>query len=205
MAKNKELFEVIYKSASTNPTVSSKYAPYEIPFYKTEDELGSLEAFVEFVKDVEKMVRQSPYYKKYVNYIHDTVGLNRCQVLGNITKEMAPMEVHHGPMLTLFDITCIVVDSLLSKHKAISEFDVAYIIMDEHRRNNVQLINVSETVHEQLHDFGGPFISVDQAFGNFNEFIRRYQDGIKLPEIQKINKYIQMSKEFDSFDKDYLN
>ena len=136
--------------------------------------LAPLENFVSFVKSCEKLVRISPDYKKYIAFVKG-LGLNTCQVLGNI-QELDPsdnlIEMHHGPMLTLFDYCAIVINYRLYTNQKINSFIIANIVINEHFSGNVQTIMVSETVHEAIHVPGGPFISLDQGYGDVYGFLK---------------------------------
>lgn len=110
-----------FKKPSKNPTIDSETSLYMIPFYKDAEYFSNLDNFVSFVKAVESMVRSSKFYKRYIKYLKDDMGLNFCQVLSNVRQEeddnILDIEMHHGPILTLFDYVSIVVDHLLYHNK----------------------------------------------------------------------------------------
>jgi hypothetical protein len=112
--------------------------------------------------------------------------------------------MHHGPILTLFDYCSIVVDWLLYQEKKINTFIVSDIVLQEHFNNNVQVVMLSETVHEQVHE-NNIFINLHQAFGDLTSFLKKYKEGIHEEQIAKINQYIRLSEKYDSFDKHVLD
>lgn len=206
MAEN--LPNIEYKRTKQNPTIDSETTMYELSFYKDADYLANIDNFVAFVKSVERMIRNSKYYKRYIKYIKEDVGLNFCQVLSNIRvedeKAKTKIEMHHGPILTLFDYVSIVVDWMLIKGKKITTFDVADIVIEEHFNNNIQVVMLSETVHQAVHD-DGIFLNINHAFGDLNAFIKKYRDGISDEMISRINKYLSVCEQYDSFDKHILD
>ena len=62
---------------------------------------------------------------------------------------------------------------------------------------------LSSTAH-QLIDTGEIFINLNQGIGNIQEFINKYKDGIDGMMVEKINKYIDMSKQYKSTDNSIL-
>lgn len=187
-----------------NPTVETSSEYFEVPFYKDVEYFSHLENFVGFVKAVEKVARRSKYYERYKSYIMQDLGLNYCQVLSNITVEEAPIEMHHGPILTLFDYAAIITDYLIvTEDPHITTFRVADILLEEHFNNNIQIVMLSETVHEAVHT-NDIFISSKQAFGNITNFLEKYRAGLNGQQITKINRYIELSSKNDSFDNDVL-
>lgn len=173
----KTLPEIIYDKSNITPIIDSNNSFYKIQMYKDSDYFSNYESYVNFVKGVEKQVRNNDRYKKYINYLKKEVKLNRCQVLRNITDEDADIEMHHGPIFTLFDICAIVVEYFLLKKWKISTFRVADVVLDEHQKNRVQVVMVSTTAHQEIHA-GNLFINYHQAWGDLNAFIKKYRDAI---------------------------
>ena len=197
-----------FKKPVKNPTIDSDTSLYTLPFYKDVEYFSNLDNFVGFIKATESLVRTSKYYSRYIKYLKEEVGLNFCQVLSNIKQEdetsNVDIEMHHGPILTLFDYISIVIDHMIYNNMNVNTFKVADIILEEHFNNNVQVVMLSKTGHEEVH-MNNVFISTKQAFGDLNAFITKYKDGISDEQIVKINKYIEMSEKYDSYDKGILD
>jgi hypothetical protein len=199
-----QLPNIDFKKPIKNPTIDAETSEFELPFYKDVEYFSNLDNFVGFIKAVERLVRTSTYYSRYIKYLKEDIGLTACQVLSNIEdEEYATVEMHHGPILTLFDYVSIITDWMLATGEKINSFRVADILLEEHFLNNVQVVMLSKTVHEQVHE-NNVFINLNQAFGSLDRFLTKYRKGLHPEQIQKINKYIKMSTEYDSFDKDVL-
>lgn len=197
-----------YKKPSKNPTIDSDTSLYVIPFYKDEEYFANLDNFVSFVKSTEQLIRTSKFYSRYIKYLKEDIGLNFCQVMSNIKTEEetdnVKIEMHHGPILTLFDYVSIVVDYMLYHGEKITTYKVADIILEEHFNNNIQVVMLSETAHELVHE-NDIFINYKQGFGDLETFLKKYREGISDDQISKINKYIQLCTQYDSFDKHVLD
>lgn len=197
-----------YKKPIKDPTVDSDTSLYELPFYKNADYLANLDNFVGFIKAVERLVRTSKHYSRYISYIRNDIGLNFCQVLSNIKiedeKALTKLEMHHGPILTLFDYASIITDWMLANDKKITTFRVADILLNEHYNNNIQVVMLSETVHQLVHS-GKVFLNINHAFGDLNTFIKKYRDGVSDEYIERINKYLNTCKKYESFDNHTLD
>ena len=167
--------------------------------YKDEEYFSSYESYVNFIKGCEKAVRNNDRYKKYINYLKKEVKLNKCQVLKNVTDEDATIEMHHGPIFTLFDVCCIVLEYFIKKKWKISTFRIADAVLDEHQKNRVQVVMVSTTVHEEIHN-GEVFINRHQAYGDINAFIKKYKDAMSDEYREQVNRYIDRSLMYDSTD-----
>lgn len=176
-------------------TITSDMDIFDISFWKDKFHLMNTDNYVKFVKGVEKTVRKHPSYTSLIDEVRDR--LPHCQVLGNIDKEDAIIEVHHN-LFTLFDICAIITDYHLLKDEKVNSFMIAKEVIDEHYAGHVQLVNLCKTVHQAV-DTGEVFINLNQGTGNLNAFIDKYKSALGR-YVEKINEYIELSKKFRSHD-----
>lgn len=189
-----------------NISITSENDIFDIQFYKDKEYFRNIENYVRFIKSCESMVRNSDDYNKYVATLK-SMGLDRCQLLGNIRPDeddMTKVEMHHGPLLTLFDYCAIVLDYLLNTNQKVNTFIVADIVINEHFEGNIQTVMLAVTPH-QLIDSGKIFINFNQATGNLNRFLNKYKEGLNPEQINKINRYIDMSEKMDTTDNGLLD
>lgn len=177
-------------------TITSDMTIFDISYRKTKEYLQDIDAYVNFVKACEKMVRKHPDYNNFVGQIRDICP--NCQVLGNIHKEDAVLEMHHN-FLTLFDYCAIVTNWFLSKGETVNTFKVANVVLQEHFDEHVQVVMLSKSVHQSV-DTGEAFINLKQGIGNIGEFFKKYKEGLSPYYIEKIKAYIELSKEYQSHD-----
>lgn len=192
------------KKPSTNPTIDSEYSDFEIPFYKDEEFFSNIENYVYFVKGVERIVRCSRYYKKYISEIKSR-GLDFCAVKSNIREESEDdnlIEMHHYP-LTLFDYAAIITDHMLQEGQKVTTFRVADRLIDEHFNHRVKFIMLCETVHEEEHA-DELFLNMKGTCGDLEKFLKKYNRGVQEEHIKKLNQYIELSQKHDSFDNGVL-
>jgi hypothetical protein len=191
-----------FKGKKKNPRLDAESSIFELTFYKDREYFSVMENLNNFVKSVEALCRKSKYYKRYVKFIKEDVQLDCCQVLSNVEVNEdsgISLEMHHGPILTLYDYCVIIIDTLLAKeYDQITTFRVADIIMREHYMNNIQVVMLTKTVHEAVDE--GLFLNYKQGFGNLGLFLKKYKDGISKDQIFKINAYIRMCEDYNSFD-----
>ena len=195
----KTLPEIDYEYNGVTPIIDSINSAYLLPYFKDDDYFSNFESYVRFVKGIEKMVRNNKRYKNYIAYLKKEVRLDRCQVLKNVTDEDADIEMHHGPVFTLFDICAIVLEYFILRKWKISTSRVADVVLKEHEQNRVQVVMVSCTVHEEIHN-GNIFINIHQAYGNLKAFIKKYHDAISDDYREQLNRYIDRSLMYDSED-----
>lgn len=152
-----------------------------------------------FIKNVEKQIRSSEEYSAYIGHLNCEIGIDRCQVFGNITNEdEIDLEFHHYPF-TLYDICEIVVISKSLENEKFTSMDIVEEVLRLHSLNQVGLVKLCETAHQLTHD-GKIFIPLDCIFGRVEDFIDTYKSINAIPNemIEKFNKLVDMNEiEFD--------
>lgn len=145
------------------------------------------------------MVRMSPRYKKYIDYLKKDIHLDHCQVLSELTDDDCEIEMHHGPIFTLYDYCSIVLEYFIVHKKKITSFRVANVVLDEHFKNRVQVVMLSATIHQEVHE-REIFINYKQGWGDLNAFIKEYADVIPRSIKEKFNRYLDRCLAEDSSD-----
>lgn len=172
--------------------------------YKDKEYFEPTDAYVKFIKDCESAVRTSPDYKIFISYIKKILGINFCQVSSSIYDTDATVEMHHGPILTLFDYCSIMVNHYLRTNRKINTPRIADQVLNEHFDLHVQVVMLAVTNHEAAHN-RDLFLHVNQGIGDLNTFIEIYNKAFDDVHKYKIWNYINMCKSNPSFDTGYLD
>lgn len=186
-----------------NPTVSSYSCPFEISFYQTRETLNNPETYNSFLTSAITTFRRSRVYKNYKGFLMG-LGLNRCQVHGNINEEMATIEMHHH-ILTIRDIALILCEHTLSTKGYISTFDLVYLLREVHTKHEVCLVMLSLTPHQVYHNEDLLNIHPNQCVGKWIDFLYNYKEGISMDIATKLYYTIsEFIREGESTDNNLL-
>lgn len=157
--------------------------------YCLEDE----KSYKHYIDDIEKAVRRSFEYRRFISYIRDYMQMNQCafiQGVDNTESFDIKIEIHHYPF-SLHDITETVVNKRKYYNESLEVQMVAKEVMALHYKFIVGLISLSETVHKVSHA-GRLFIPVDKVMGRYNIFVDYYEPFIEpglLEILERIEKY----------------
>lgn len=188
------------KETKKEPVVDSHNSSFLLPFVKDAEYFSSsLESYNNFIKACERLVRNNDRYKKYISYLKNEVKLDHCQVFKGIDDEDATIEMHHGPIFTLYDYCAIMVEYFLVKGWKITTYRIADAVLDEHAKNRIQVVMLSTTAHQEVHE-RNIFINVKQAWGDLNAFINKYGIAMGDEYKEKLNRYIERSRMYESND-----
>ena len=172
-----------------NPTLVSPNSFYEISFYQTPESTINVEDYKRFIQNGIKRFRNSITYKEYKGRLM-SIGLDRCQVLGNITSEMADIEMHHC-ILTIFDVATIISNHILNTTGRLSTFDLVEALKYEHCHHNVPICMLTKTAHQLYHNNEEFYVSPRAIIGNWWNLIRKYNTGLTMDIAFKILFYIK--------------
>ena len=148
-----------------------------------------------YFSDIEKRVRQSFEYRKYIQYLKENFDMTKCSIYENVSNAEnynIKIHIHHEP-ITLYDIVVTIYNKRKFFHEDLSVIMVAKEVMYVHYCLMVGLIPLAETVHELVHN-QYLFIPTTKVFGYYKEFIRQYNDflpeGLEatLKEIEKASE-----------------
>ena len=167
---------------------------YYLPFDKSPLDLTDPKIRDKFIKSVEKLVRTSRHYKQYINYLKNDLGLNSYAVFGNVQstkKSKTKIEMHHGPIFTLYDIVSIILEKhLCEMDNHLTTFAIAAEVLELHRRKLVQTVMLSQTVHKSMDNKEkAPFIPLEMTFGNLYQFIVEYGKYFSPTHRNNLKKY----------------
>ena len=177
---------------NTQDPIPAIYFPrceYPLTFYQTRDTLADMDRYKAFIDNCTHRFRKSRTYKSYKSYLM-SMGLDRCQVIGNIQDGMANIEMHHN-FLTIYDITILISQHILNTVGRCTTFDIVALLMQEHRNNNIPIVMLSETVPQLYHDNPDFYIPISMTFGKWWDLLIKYRYGITLDIAYKVVKYIQ--------------
>lgn len=176
-----------------------------IAFCKDIDFFYEAKSYKDFIKSCEAQVRKSKDYSKFISYIKETLGINFCQISSQIyTEKEVTIEMHHGPLFTLYDYCAVILNKFIEEHKKITTFRIVDKIIDEHYALRVQVVMATITNHEGVHN-RDIFLNVKQGIGNISEFINKYSKYLNDDQKYRIYRYIKLCEEVDSFDNGILD
>ena len=93
------------------------------------------------------------------------------------------------------------IEYYLDHHLKITTFAIADTVLKEHMKNHIQVVMLSTTMHQEVHD-REIFINVKQAWGDITPFLKKYKLNDELKD--KYNRYIDRSMMMDSSSYDLL-
>lgn len=196
--KQYNLYPEIIQYSDQNTVIKSPNSSFDLYFYQTKETLMDVDVYRTFLKNCESRFRASAEYKMYKHYLIEYLGIDRCQVFGNITTDDAEIELHHN-VLGLFDICLLISSHVVNTIGVISTFDLVQLLIQEHYANNVGVTFLSKTAHQKFTNDYDSYIPPDMTFGSWWNLLAKYKYGITYDIANKVVRYInKYNKEIPS-------
>ena len=188
----------IIQYSTKNPVLRSPNAYTDLYFYQTKETLADVDTYRYFIKNVESRFRACKEYKLYKHYLIEYLGIDRCQVFGNVSVEDADVELHHN-VINLFDMCILISSHIINTIGEISSFDLIQLLIQEHWNNRVGVTFLSKTAHQKFTNDPDAYIPPEMTFGRWWELLSIYRYGITYDLASKVIKYInKYQNEFPS-------
>lgn len=171
-------------------------------------DLSSDKDFKKYIFDIEKDVRGSWEYKRFIQFLRNNMDMNKCSFLpyvSNVDSTKIRIEIHHSPF-TLWDICIIIFNKRKYYYEDLRVQSVAKEVAMCHYNLLVGLIPLSETIHQLVHN-GFLFIPADLVMGRYGLFVEYYKEFIStelLDSLEEIEAYSRVYNE-TIFNKEILS
>lgn len=175
-------------NSTFNPIIHSPNSEFILPFYQSKETFQDVEIYKSFLSNAIRQFRMSRTYKSIKAELMNK-GLDHCQFHGNITDEMATLEMHHC-ILTIFDVALMITEHTINTVGYISTFDLIKKLKEEHKLHNIPLTMLSRTPHQLYHNADGLYIPPNMIFGNWYHLLDKYKYGITKDIAYKIIHYL---------------
>ena len=183
---------------STNALESKTMILSNIPDYDFEDyDLTIPKDFDRYMKDIERCVRNSFEYRRFIYFLREYMYMNKCSYLSEVTNEETfnvKIHLHHSP-LTLYDIVLAIYNKRCAMKESIDISAVCREVIYNHYILRVGLIPLAETVHELVHN-QFLFIPTNVVYGKYMEFVEIYKDYIDINTLESLTRAEQLSREY---------
>lgn len=144
-----------------------------------------------FVNKVKMLVRRSPEYAIWVNYVKYVLQKNTC-VLSNEHISQVTVDLHHHP-ISLQTIIESIVNKYISNEVPFTSFQIAQEVLVEHYQDTIGYVTLVSSLHEKFHN-GFLEISINDVAGDWREFLKKYDSYIDDEKKEVINNYMSVLK-----------
>lgn len=179
-------------------TLGSDEIPYTLSLRITD--LDNEKELKRFIKQCEGMIRKSPEYRIWTNYIREVLGLFSCD-LTKENHEQCNCDIHHHP-IPLYTIVKAVILSYISKSKEFCSADIVVKVLELHYENKIGFISIIRSLHEKFHN-GYLQLPMQLVHGDYKLFMNAYKSYLEEDDIETIKGRLEVTFENCGFGSQY--
>lgn len=143
--------------------------------------------FKNYVRNIERLVRTSPEYKSWLQFVYGVLGTNLCCYQTGELPISCTIHMHHHP-ITLYDWVVICIENTTR----FDTFSIAEEVMALHYNNSIGFIPLCATSHEKYHN-DMLVIPIELVEGNWREFIQVHGTGIPEYILNNVTTFSSVS------------
>ena len=173
---------------------------YPLPSFESPRDLKDRD-LVNYIKSIERSIRGSFEYHRYLGHLINEADLSRCAFLSNVDVQeikKVHLEFHHHPY-TLYDIVLTVFlkrGGEMGLDLPGSSLMVAEEVVRLHYEGRVGLVPLTRTVHQLFHS-GELFIPTQMAHGDVASFTAEYWDFVPEQTKGKVLTYATIDFKYE--------
>jgi len=169
--------------------LSSDISPFSLSLRisKFEDE----KAYIQFVKNCEKLSRQSLEYNFWRKYIKDILGETVCHLTFENSVETDIHIHHHIP--DIFTIIKAIVNKKLNNEQSFCTFDICTEAIELHFKNGIGFVPLIESLHTKFHN-GFLKIPIEIVSGNYSYFLENYSQFLDEEDIAILDERLAVKQ-----------
>ena len=169
--------------------LSSSFSPF-FSQLKTRN-FNHIKEETKFVHTVECLIRRSPEYKNWRNYVVNEFDAADCSITSESGEELT-VEIHHH-IPTLFTLVKCFIVRHISKNEEFTSFEIAEEVMEYHYCNKVGYVSIIKSLHEKHHN-GFLQIPMNLVKGNYQAFLNEFQKFLDDDDLQSLQSKLRVNK-----------
>lgn len=154
-----------------------------------------------FVKSCEGLIRKSPEYRVWTDYVREVLGHLNCR-LTKETHGQTTIDIHHHP-ISLYAITKGVISRYIASGKDFCSFDICTSVIELHYELRLGFMPIISSLHEKVHR-GFMQIPISLVSGDYNYFIHNYGSFLEDDELEIIQARLQINFENCGYGENYF-
>lgn len=169
-------------------TLGSDETPYTLSLRITD--LDNEKELKRFIRQCEGMIRKSPEYRIWTNYIREVLGFFSC----DLTKEnhaQCNCDIHHHP-ISLYTIVKAVILSYIARSKEFCSADIVVKVLELHYENKIGFISIIRSLHEKFHN-GYLQLPMNLVHGDYKLFMTTYTNYLEEEDIETIKARLDVT------------
>jgi len=156
--------------------------------------------YKKFVGSCKRMIRMSPEYKLWTDYLREVLGFYSCSITGEVNSQTT-VEIHHHP-IPMEVIIKGVLNRRMGSKTGFCSFDIITEVIELHFKNHIGYIPIVSSLHEKFHN-GFLDIPMEMVNGNYKKYLEQFGTFLEDDDLSTIQERISITKQSCGWNHDY--
>ncbi len=175
---------------SENQQLKSSVTPYTLSLRR--DDFDNEKELSSFIKSCERIIRTSPEYKLWTEYIREVLGYHVCQLTGEMHAQTT-VDIHHHPWSLYSIVKVIIIEKIVNK-KSFCSYDISSDVIQLHYDMKAPFVLLLRSLHDKFHN-GFLQIPMELVHGDSKFLVERYISYLDDEEAELISNRMTVNKE----------
>lgn len=136
-----------------------------------------------FIKKCEALIRTSPEYSDWTDYIRNVMEMTECQITGEAHSQ-AKSDIHHHPFCLYTLVKGVILKRVINE-KEFTSMEIMTEVLDMHYKMKAPFIVLLKSIHEKYHN-GFINLPMELVQGDKNYFIKEYGGFLDVEDLDPI-------------------
>lgn len=173
-----------------NQEVSCSSFPYTLKLRRSDFDCEK--EFGKFIKSCERLIRYSPEYKIWTEFIRESLGYTACQITGEMHSQTG-VDIHHHPF-TLWSIVKSVINKKIEQNQEFCSYDISAEVIQLHYDLKASFCLLVSSLHQKYHN-GYLQLPMSLVRGDYRYLIDNYLKYLDDDDIEGIMSKLSINRE----------
>lgn len=183
---------------SENQELSAASTPYTLSL-RRKDFDGEKELNI-FIKACEGIIRKSPEYKIWTEYIREVLGHHVCEITGEMHSQTT-VDIHHHPF-SLYSIVKVIILEKITSGKSFCSYDISSDVIQLHYDMRSPFVLLIRSLHDKFHN-GFLQLPMNLVHGDYKYLVENYMTYLEDEEADLITSRLCITEENCGWTKGY--
>ena len=191
---SEETFQLITSGSlliqTNNQELKAASTPYTLSLRR--DDFDNEKELNGFIKACERIIRVSPEYRIWTEYIREVLGHHMCEITGEVHSQTT-VDIHHHPFSLYTIVKAIILEKINSK-KPFCSYDISSSVIQLHYDMRAPFVLLIRSLHDKFHN-GFLQIPMELVQGDYRFLIENYISYLEDEEAETITGRLSVTKD----------
>lgn len=173
-----------------NQEMRASSTPYTLSLRR--NDFSNEKELFSFIKSCERIIRCSPEYRVWTEYIREVLGYYTCEITGEMHSQTC-VDIHHHPF-SLFSIVKAMILEKINSKKDFCSYDISSSVIQLHYDMRAPFVLLVHSLHDKFHN-GFLQLPMELVHGDYRYLVENYISYLDDNEAELITTRLSVTRQ----------